>query len=52
MIKRFKFTDKAIKGLPTNPRDSKSTELEVTDTVVQGLKCLVGKTINVSTAYY
>jgi integrase len=46
MIKRFKFTDKAIRSLPTNPRDSKSTELEVTDTMVQGLKCLVGKTGN------
>jgi len=46
MIKRFKFTDKAIKGLPANDRHSKSTELEVSDTMVQGLKCLVGKTGN------
>jgi integrase len=44
MLKKFKFTDKAIKALPDNPRSSTSTELEVTDTVVQGLKCLVGKT--------
>lgn len=46
MIKRFKFTDKTIKALPANNRDSKSTELEVSDTQVQGLKCLVGKTGN------
>jgi len=46
MIKKFKFTDKAIKALPANDRASKSTELEVSDTLVQGLKCLVGKTSN------
>lgn len=46
MLKRFKFTDKSIKVLPANPRDLKSTELEVSDTEVQGLKCLVGKTGN------
>ena len=46
MQKRFKFTDKAIRALPNNPRDSSSTELEVTDTQVIGLKCLVGKTGN------
>jgi integrase len=46
MIKKFKFTDKAIKALPANDRTSKSTELEVSDTMVQGLKCLVGKTAN------
>ena len=46
MNKKFKFTDKAIKALPANDRDSKSTELEVSDTQVQGLKCLVGKTGN------
>ena len=46
MIKKFKFTDKAIKALPANDRLSKSTELEVSDTLVQGLKCLVGKTGN------
>jgi integrase len=43
MIKKFKFTDKAIKALPANDRKSKSTELEVSDTVAQGLKCLLGK---------
>jgi integrase len=46
MINKFKFTDKAIKALPANDRSSKSTELEVSDTLVQGLKCLVGKTSN------
>jgi len=46
MIKKFKFTDKAIKALPANDRLSKSTELEVSDAMVQGLKCLVGKTGN------
>lgn len=46
MIKKFKFTDKAINALPANDRASKSTELEVSDTLVQGLKCLVGKTGN------
>lgn len=46
MLKRFKFTDKAIRALPANPRDAKSTELEVSDTEAQGLKCLVGKSGN------
>lgn len=46
MDKRFKFTDKTIKNLPCNPRNSSSTELEVTDTLTIGLKCLVGKTGN------
>ncbi|NQZ81671.1 MAG: site-specific integrase [Colwellia sp.] len=46
MLKKFKFTDKLIKALKTPPRDSPSTELEVTDTQTIGLKCLVGKTGN------
>lgn len=46
MQKRFKFTDKAIKALPNNPRDSKSTELEVTCLITPNLKCIVGKTGN------
>jgi integrase len=46
MIKKFKFTDKAVKTLPANDRTSRSTELEVSDTLIQGLKCLVGKTGN------
>ncbi|MFT5816479.1 MAG: hypothetical protein ACI9VT_004258 [Psychroserpens sp.] len=46
MIKKFKFTDTSIRALPANDRASKSTELEVSDTLVQGLKCLAGKTGN------
>jgi integrase len=46
MNKKFKFTDKLIKALKTPPRESPSTELEVTDTQIIGLKCLVGKTGN------
>lgn len=46
MNKKFKFTDKLIKALKTPPRESPSTELEVTDTQTIGLKCLVGKTGN------
>jgi integrase len=46
MLKRFKFTDKAIKSLPNNPSSSASTDVEYSDTQVIGLKCLVGKTGN------
>lgn len=46
MLKKFKFTDKLIKALKTPPRESPSTELEVTDTQTIALKCLVGKTGN------
>ena len=46
MLKRFKFTDNAIKALPANSRESKSTELEVSNSEVQGLKCLIGKAGN------
>jgi integrase len=49
LIKRFKFTDKAIKAikaLPSNPRNSSTTELEVSDTLVPGLKLLVSCTGN------
>ncbi|MFK3975880.1 tyrosine-type recombinase/integrase [Shewanella vesiculosa] len=45
-IKQFKFTDKAIKALPSNPSDSNVTELEVSDTLVPGLKCLISCTGN------
>lgn len=41
MIKQFKFTDKAVKALPSNPINSNVNELEVSDTLVPGLKCLV-----------
>jgi len=46
MNKRFKFTDKQIASLPPNPRNSKSTESEYSDTQITGLKCLVGKSGN------
>jgi len=46
MIKRFKFTQSTITALPPNPQSSKSTDLEVSDTVVTGLKILVGKNGN------
>ena len=46
MNKKFKFTNTSIKALPANPSDSKSTELEFSDTEVIGLKCLSGKSSN------
>lgn len=46
MNKQFKFTDKQITSLPSNSRNSKSTESEYSDTQVAGLKCLVGKSGN------
>lgn len=44
--KRFKFTHSNITALPANPKSSRSTDLEVSDTVVIGLKVLVGKNGN------
>ena len=44
--KRFKFTNSNISALPPNPKESKSTDLEVSDTVITGLKVLVGKNGN------
>ena len=44
--KKFKFTNANIKSLPANPANSSSTELEVSDTEIIGLKCLSGKTGN------
>ena len=41
-IKPFKFTTQSIKSLPAN-QSLTSTELEVSDTESQGLKCLVGR---------
>ena len=41
LIKRFKFTDKTIKSLPSNPRNANTTEFEVSDTLLPGLKLLV-----------
>lgn len=43
MDKQFKFTDARIRALPANPASSRSTELEVSDTELTGLKCLSGK---------
>ncbi len=44
--KKFKFTNANLKSLPSNPANSSSTELEVSDTEIIGLKCLSGKTGN------
>ncbi|MDV5170990.1 site-specific integrase [Photobacterium rosenbergii] len=44
MNKRFKFTNATLKALPANSADSRSTELEVSDTEIVGLKCLSGRT--------
>jgi integrase len=44
--KKFKFTNANLKSLPSNPVNSSSTELEVSDTEIIGLKCLSGKTGN------
>ncbi len=44
-IKPFKFTNKSIKSLPNNTSKT-STELEVSDTEMIGLKCLVGRSGN------
>jgi integrase len=44
--KKFTFTNAKLKSLPSNPANSSSTELEVSDTEIIGLKCLSGKTGN------
>ncbi|MFK3975878.1 tyrosine-type recombinase/integrase [Shewanella vesiculosa] len=46
MKTKFKFTNANINALPANPSDAKSTELEFSDSVIIGLKCLSGKTGN------
>jgi integrase len=46
MITQFKFTQKNIAALPAHPKASKSTEQEYSDTLVSGLKVLVGKSGN------
>ena len=43
MNTQFKFTQKNIAALPAHTKDSKSTEQEYSDTLVAGLKLLVGK---------
>ncbi|EKN3392636.1 site-specific integrase [Yersinia enterocolitica] len=45
MQKSFRFTNATIKTLPINT-DTRSTELEVSDNEVIGLKCLSGRTGN------
>ncbi len=46
MEKRFRFTNDKIRSLPPNRPDARGTDLEVSDTDVMGLKCLVGKSGN------
>ncbi len=41
---RFRFTDRAIEALPPNPADSASTDKEISDDLVPGLKIFVGRT--------
>lgn len=44
-IQPFRFTNQSIKALPNN-QSTTSTELEVSDSEMVGLKCLVGRTGN------
>jgi integrase len=46
MNTQFKFTQKNIAALPPHTKASKSTEQEYSDTLVSGLKVLVGKSGN------
>jgi hypothetical protein len=41
-IKKFKFTVSKLLTLPSNDKNSKSIDLEFSDTEVIGLKCLSG----------
>ncbi len=43
MLTKFKFTQKALEAIPPHPLESKATDQEYSDTVVIGLKLLVGK---------
>lgn len=43
METRFRFTNERIHALPANPPESRSTDLEFSDTDVVGLKCLSGR---------
>lgn len=43
MSKLFKFTPTKLNNIPPHDRHSKSTNNEVSDTEVQGLKLLIGK---------
>jgi len=46
MITKFKFTQKSIDALPLHSKDSRSTDQEYSDSLVSGLKLLVGKNGN------
>jgi integrase len=46
MITKFKFTQKSIEALPPHAKDSRSTDQEYSDSLVSGLKLLVGKNGN------
>jgi integrase len=46
MITKFKFTQKTIDALPSHSKDSRSTDQEYSDSLVSGLKLLVGKNGN------
>ena len=46
MITKFKFTQKTIEALPPHAKDSRSTDQEYSDSIVSGLKLLVGKNGN------
>ena len=46
MITKFKFTQKTIDALPPHAKDSRSTDQEYSDSLVSGLKLLVGKNGN------
>ena len=42
-VTSFRFTQKTLAALPPNPKSSKSSDFEVSDVQVPGLKLLVGK---------
>ena len=46
MITKFKFTQRSIEALPSHSKESKSTDQEYSDSLVSGLKLLVGKNGN------
>ena len=46
MITKFKFTQRSIEALPPHSKDSRSTDQEYSDSLVSGLKLLVGKNGN------
>ena len=46
MQTRFKFTNSNLKAIAANDINSRSTELELSDSELSGLKLLVGKSGN------